>query len=404
MRILIVNSFYFPDQVGGAERSIKILADELVRKGHSVGVFATGSVDDWKEEVIDGVQVFRVPTGNISARVPNGLSFLKKPVFHLHNTYTQSAGQQFSAACEKFRPDVIHSNNLAWISVSVWAAAKRLGIPVVHTLRDYALLCANYGFFRNGTSCGPDRCWQCKLLSHNKIAASSTVALVVGNSRYTLDRHLQLGAFPNATPRVIYNGYSAPGRNSPRFHPLRNGRSFVFGSIGTITAHKGSELLIEAFREICRKNPQLDVKLKVAGTGASEYVAHVKALAEGLPVEFVGVIPQDEFFKTVDACVVPSLWPEPLSRVLFESFAYGVPMISSDAGGSAELVHPGSTGWLFPVDNPSALCLAMQDVLDDKVTYEAISSKVLVTAASFHPDRVFAEYLSAFESVAGSGQ
>ena len=57
MRILLVNSFYAPDIRGGAEYSVKKLAEGLQSKGHTVRVLCTGDFDS--EEVIDGVEVVR---------------------------------------------------------------------------------------------------------------------------------------------------------------------------------------------------------------------------------------------------------------------------------------------------------------------------------------------------------
>lgn len=400
MRILMVNSFYYPDEVGGAERSLKILADALTKEGHEVAVLATGEPKPETERVGE-VRVFRHPSANVVRQLPEGVPpGLRKAVFHLHNTYTSGSLRYADEACEEFRPDVVHTNNLAWLSVSVWKAASQRRIPIVHTLRDYALLCANYGFFRGGHPCGTDRCFQCKLLSANKIAATRQVAAVVGNSRYTLDRHLQEGAFAQARQSVIYNGYRSDQPITARQHPSREGRPFVVGFIGTLTPHKGVEMLLRTFADLVR-GPwrEADVRLVIAGDGEPDYVAHLRALAHGLPVEFLGVVRQPEYFRQVDVCVVPSLWAEPLSRVLFEAFAHGVPVIASATGGSAELVKPGETGWLFDIHQADGLTLQLQAAFSDAQQYEAISQTALSLAATFRPERVVAEYIELYQSV-----
>ncbi|KQV86480.1 hypothetical protein ASC91_21835 [Pelomonas sp. Root1237] len=400
----MVNSFYFPDQVGGAERSLKILADALTADGHEVAVLATGEPAAETERV-GQVRVFRRPSANIARRLPASLpSGLRKAAFHLHNTYTAGSLRHADEALDAFRPDVVHTNNLAWLSVSVWGAASRRRIPIVHTLRDYALLCANYGFFRGGQPCGTDRCFQCKLLSANKIAATRQVTAVVGNSRYTLDRHLEEGAFPQARHSVIYNGYRTDQPIDARRHPRRDGRPFVVGFIGTLTAHKGVEMLLKTFAGLVRGPWQGHaVELVIAGEGEPSYTAHLRALAEGLPVKFLGVVPQPEFFKQVDVCVVPSLWAEPLSRVLFEAFAHGVPVIASATGGSGELVKPGETGWLFDIHAADGLAVQLQAAYDDADRYEAISRTALALAATFRPERVVSEYIDLYETVQHRG-
>ena len=49
-----------------------------------------------------------------------------------------------------FKPDVIHTNNLAGFSVAIWSVAHALGIGIVHTSRDYYLLDPNTTLNRNG--------------------------------------------------------------------------------------------------------------------------------------------------------------------------------------------------------------------------------------------------------------
>lgn len=57
MRVLIINSFYAPDIRGGAEYSVKKLAEGLQSKGHTVRVLCLGDFNT--EEIIDGIEVVR---------------------------------------------------------------------------------------------------------------------------------------------------------------------------------------------------------------------------------------------------------------------------------------------------------------------------------------------------------
>ena len=57
MKVLIINSFYAPDIRGGAEYSVKKLAEGLQIRGHIVRVLCTGDFD--KEEIIDGIEIVR---------------------------------------------------------------------------------------------------------------------------------------------------------------------------------------------------------------------------------------------------------------------------------------------------------------------------------------------------------
>lgn len=65
MKILIVNTLYYPDKVGGAEVSTQLLAEGLVRAGMEVSVAcATGTGMDSISE-LNGVKVYRLRNANL---------------------------------------------------------------------------------------------------------------------------------------------------------------------------------------------------------------------------------------------------------------------------------------------------------------------------------------------------
>jgi glycosyltransferase involved in cell wall biosynthesis len=109
------------------------------------------------------------------------------------------------------------------------------------------------------------------------------------------------------------------------------------------------------------------------------------------------------FYDSVDVTVVPSLWHEPLARVIFESFAHGVPVLASSRGGSPELVVPGRTGWLFDPSEEGALERAMAGALLELQADggSALSTECLHEARRFLPDRVVDSHLQAFERLVG---
>ena len=57
MKILLVNTFYYPEVKGGAEYSVKKLAEALQADGNEIIVLASGDADN--DEIVDGIKVFR---------------------------------------------------------------------------------------------------------------------------------------------------------------------------------------------------------------------------------------------------------------------------------------------------------------------------------------------------------
>ena len=79
MKILLVNTFYYPEVKGGAEYSVKKLAEALQADGNEITVLASGNTDN--DEIIDGIKVHR-----------RGFAFLKDRPFlflYIHDTFFQ---------------------------------------------------------------------------------------------------------------------------------------------------------------------------------------------------------------------------------------------------------------------------------------------------------------------------
>jgi glycosyltransferase involved in cell wall biosynthesis len=391
MRIAIINSHYYPDEHGGAERSLRFLAEAAVARGHTCTVFTTGDARESTELNGVGIERFSLrkrPAASAAARA--------KLLWHLRDTYSSAGAVEMSNAIRRFSPDVAHTNNLSGISVALWGCLRRFGIPIAHTLRDYYLICPNTAQFRNGESCGT-RCGACRVMGAPRIAATRHVSTVIGNSRFVLESHLRAGAFASAQHDVIYNGYEAPATVATR-GAVSADRPLTLGFIGRLAPTKGVELLLDAFARAAAAAPR-PIVLRIAGTGDVEYVRALRGLVQDWPVEFAGKMSPAAFYESVDVTVVPSLWHEPLARVIFESFAHGVPVLASSRGGSPELVAPGRTGWLFDPSEEGALERAIGTAVADVqgVSGAALSGECLNESRRFLPDRVVESHLRAFE-------
>ena len=141
---------------------------------------------------------------------------------------------------------MLHTNTIVGLTPAVWRAARRLGVPVVHTLHDYHLLCARTTLLRSdGRLC--DRApWPCRELWRWKRRATTDVDVVTAPSRYVLDRHLAQGAFPAARTAVVPNApepLAAAPTPSPRVH---GGGLFL----GQLQVHKGVRELLGALAHV----------------------------------------------------------------------------------------------------------------------------------------------------------
>ncbi|MEA1854383.1 glycosyltransferase family 4 protein [Cytobacillus sp. OWB-43] len=126
--------------------------------------------------------------------------------------------------------------------------------------------------------------------------------------------------------------------------------------VGRLTKNKGPHLLISAFKAIAKRYPH--TLLVIAGgkwfsdDGINNYIRYLKKLAEPLgdKVIFTNFIPASEIsniFLMSDIFCCSSQWQEPLARVHYEAFAAGIPIISTNRGGNAEIVSHKETGYLI---------------------------------------------------------
>jgi glycosyltransferase involved in cell wall biosynthesis len=145
------------------------------------------------------------------------------------------------------------------------------------------------------------------------------------------------------------------------------------GFIGTLFEHKGVDVLIEAFQHL---PANADAVLRIYGDPQQfpEYGEKLKALAaRPLPnsdkISFCGTFPNSELggvLQDLDVLVVPSRWYENTPLVMQSALATRTPLIVTDLGGMAEIVHHGENGLLFNLNDPVSLCEQLRRVLENR--------------------------------------
>ncbi len=359
MRILHLSTLYPPHLVGGAERSVALLAEQQVKLGHHVGA-ACLTPNGASRSERNGVSVYRMAHHN-------DFWMEEWPQHSQGERERAKFKQQFNFAIERsfgevldaFQPDILNTHSLVDVSTRTWLAAYRRGVPIVHTLRDYDLVCAASSMFRESGPCA-HRHLKCRALTFTKGLDQRCVSAVTAVGKEVLRRHLELGFFhhvPEALRQVIWNTAEIEGVDPDYVRPQRPEGPFVFGYLGRISPEKGVETLLKA----CRLLPPEGWRLVVGGSAPGSMDA-IRALAEGLPVSFSGFVEPKAFFEQVDVLVTPSLWAEPLGRTVLEAYRVGVPVLGSATGGIAELID--DPDWLSPAGDVPALAKRMAGVLD----------------------------------------
>ena len=355
MRILFLVKFYQPFDRGGSEWSTHDLAKLLAKKGHKVSIL-TPNYGAHTNQIIEEINIFRFPF----------IKKLKNPKEAITPWWTNNLFWFIYTTfyiwwfTVKNKPDIIHIHSNEFIPAAV-IVSKINNKKSIVTIRDYQILCnlgfclwhkdlacqsiveylkKDFSFFYQNYSdrksllkyiylqAAAIRGWfMQKIIKYFarqidfKIAVSQKVSQVFTKNKF-LNLHVinnpilihqtPTKAFPD---RIIYVGKLSPG--------------------------KGVNLLLDAFIKVQRNLP--DLKLLIVGSGIleSKLLIEVKKHKLSKKVEFMGQVNHDEVLdltRRSSFAIVPSVWPEPLPRSAIEALLSGTPVITSDRGGTKEVI------------------------------------------------------------------
>jgi glycosyltransferase involved in cell wall biosynthesis len=187
------------------------------------------------------------------------------------------------------------------------------------------------------------------------------VDLFLAPSEFLRQRYLSCGLAPEKLV-FLRNGM----RSFPRAARDRATGRIAFGYIGALHAQKGVELLLEAFRGLGDR-ADLHIHGSAFGSPVSESYWHRIHERHAGSVVFHGPYNNQrigEILASLDVVVVPSLWYENSPLTIQEAFIGGVPVITADRGGMAELVRDGIDGLHFRLGDVADLRDKLQYVID----------------------------------------
>lgn len=334
MTIVIINTFYYPDIVGGTEVSVQKLAEGLAEKKHKVHIICSSDIEETK--CINGVRVHRFRHADRGKIIRNyeefcNILFLKK----------------IKSLLLKIKPDILNTNNLIPFSLAVWKLGKKLGIPVVHFARDYYLLSSRF--------CLKNRYYKYMSQIPDAVAAAS---------EYTLHAHLDQKLFahskiktviPNAIPYNLdlYDELAGKKRK------LQD-EKITFAFVGRYTEDKGVRYLIEAFQEWNHSH----AVLKLFGRGElSEYVK--EHAVRNHNIRDYGFLYEEDLSRELQKCDVliaptASVFPEAFGRIVLDAYKHAMPVIATRVGGMQDIVIHKRTGLLIRPDSRRAIIRGMQ--------------------------------------------
>ena len=351
--------------LGGAEIITIDLAQKAVRAGHEVIVVYLTDIDTLAPKILSEIPVFP-------------LHLRKKPLQFIR------AVEKAKSIIKRFRPDIVHSN-MVHSNIFTRMLRCRIKFPV--------LICSEHS--KNIGSSG-------RMLAYRLTDHLSDLNTNV--SQEAVDMFIKRKAFRKQDNLAVYNGIDLS-----RFVPDRSlgedlrkelgvgPDDFVFFNAGRLTAAKDQDNLLRAFSRLPHG------QLWIAGEGElrDELSSTVAALGIRERVKLLGArSDMARCYNAADCFVLSSAW-DGFGIVLAEAMACGLPVITTDAGGCAEVVQ--NDFFVVPIRN--------SDLLSDKMSYicnlpkserQRISDKNRILAHKFDLERVWEQWEHIYRSSLGS--
>ena len=148
--------------------------------------------------------------------------------------------------------------------------------------------------------------------------------------------------------------------------------SFTVGTVKTLSPKYGIDYLLKAAALVKQEQPQIPLKLRIAGKGpnAQEYRELARTLGIGDITTWLGFISQEQAaaeWAGMDVAVVPStLESESFGVSAVEAESCGCPVVISDIPGLMEATKPGETSVVVPRKNERALADALIELYRDE--------------------------------------
>jgi starch synthase len=339
MRITQLTNEYPPNVYGGAGVHVEYLARELARAeggAHHVQVLCFGDQDEERGNLrVRGVH----PAARLSARDPR------------HERLLDALVRDLAMVGQVDAPDVVHCHT--WYSHLAGVLARPLtGAKLVLTTH----------------SLEPHRPWKVEQLGSayhvttwiEGTAYRSADGVVAVSKAMRADVEALYGVEPGRV-RVIHNGID-PDEYRPRHDPERLRALGVDPDlptvlfVGRITRQKG---ILHLVRAIPHLHAGVQVVLCAGAPDTPEIAAEMASLVEEAKraaacsvVWIAEMLPKPDviaLYSHAAVFVCPSVY-EPFGIINLEAMACETPVVASAVGGIPEIVVPGETGILVPLE------------------------------------------------------
>ncbi|OYQ88373.1 hypothetical protein B9T21_03530 [Wohlfahrtiimonas chitiniclastica] len=344
--------------LGGAEKVVVDLADQMVKRGHTVCI-----------AYLKGNIVVKPKSENVQM-ISLGLESPKQLLKALYN---------FRQLIRQFKPDVVHAH---MVHANILARLARLMCKIPK------LICTAHSSNEGGKA---------RMIAYRYTDGLSDLNTNV--SQEALDVYITKKAFNIHKSLVVYNGIDV-NHFSPLPLPEYDYRQekIQFLSVGRLVDAKDYPNLLHAITQVIQRNQ--NVHFNIAGDG--ELRPMIEVLIEQLGIgQYVTLLGRrddvPDLMRQADCFVLSSKY-EGLPTVLLEAIACGLFVIATDCGGSKEILN--NNGYLIPSQNHNILAEKILDFINlsenDRIKNNERAEKYI--KQNFDLNRVVEQWEKIYES------
>jgi len=375
MKILHVIATFSVDYPGGITNYVRTLAAGQIAAGHHVDVLDGAGADDWERHPI-GIRVTSLSATN--HRV------------HVASSRQDPAGTaEFVELIGREAYDIVHFHLTIGMGETLYESMPTLSIPYVVTLHDYYLFCPRITMmnWRDENCGGPAqaKCEACVgVIDQVDVLyrASRKLKLPLPRilpSRMVTRRNDKIHGFLLGARAILaistrmrsffearYPGIECivahVGTDSARIAPVVKtpSENLRFTFIGTLSHHKGADVLFELAERIQRSDIEFHFYGRVLEARAGARLAKSSVVDHGP----YGEADLPEIMAGTDLGMVLSIWEEGAGIVVMEFLNYGTPVLATRRGGLPDFVNDGN-GFLFePTPDGIETAIAWLERLD----------------------------------------
>ena len=308
--------------LGGAEKVVVDLADQMVLLGHTVKI-AYLKGDIIVSPKIDTIELI-------------GLGFEK-----INNFF--NASKEYKRIIKDFKPDVVHAH---MIHANIFSRLNRVACKVPK------LICTAHNSNEGGNL---------RMLAYKYTNFLSDINTNVSNE--ASNSLIEKGAFTKRNLITVYNGIDLAKFN--KIELLKDKDNINFISVGRFNEQKDYPNLLNAIASI-KDHLNSNIKFSIVGDG--ELRNQIETLIKDLELrDYVQLLGKrsdiPELLNRSDFLILSSKH-EGLPTVVIEAMACHTFVISTDCGGSAEIM--GNTGKLVPINDSIVLGKAIIEAINLK--------------------------------------